>query len=103
MAPSAIQSSPETTSELINSGVKHTVAETAPSIAVNGSHSILQELDANKLVVIRSLNPRPIPEPGSPEVWAQNMYRNNPLPRRLIGATASKTQANKEAIVAPTI
>ena len=79
MAPSAIPVVPETTSELVSAGIKHTVAETAPSIAVDGSRSNLSELDASKLTFIRNLNPRPIPEPGSPEVWAQNMYEASPF------------------------
>ena len=79
MAPSAIPIVPETTSELVCAGIKQTVAETASSIAIHGSHSILGELDASKLTFIRNLNPRPIPEPGSPEVWAQNMYEVTPF------------------------
>lgn len=73
MAPSAIPVVPETVSELVSAGIKQTVAETAPSIAIDGSHSILGELDASKLTFIRNLNPRPVPEPGSPEIWAQNV------------------------------
>lgn len=80
MAPSAIPVVPETTSELVSAGIKHTVAETAPSIAVDGSHSNLSELDASKLTFIRNLNPRRIPESDSPEVWAQNMYGGSPFP-----------------------
>lgn len=80
MAPSAIPSTPETTSELVCAGVKQTVAQTAPSLAINGSHSTLSELDASKLIVIRNLNPRPVPEPGSPEVWAQNVYEVARMP-----------------------
>lgn len=79
MAPSAIPLVQETTSELVCAGIKQTVAETAPSIAADGSHSTLSELDASKLIFIRNLNPRAVPEPGSPEVWAQNMYEIIPF------------------------
>ena len=93
MAPSAIPLASETASELVSAGVKEAVAETAPSIVVNGSHSTLSELDASKLIFIRNLNPRPIPEPGSPEVWSQNVYEMTPFQWRKSGAIASKREA----------
>ena len=79
MAPSAIPITSDTASELVYAGVKQTVAETAPSIAIGGSHSVLNELDASKLIVVRNLNPRPVPEPGSREVLAQNVYEVTPF------------------------
>lgn len=73
MAPSAITPPPETISELISAGIKHAVAKTAPSITShNNIVSTLQELDASKIVFTRNLNPKPVPEPNSPEVTAMN-------------------------------
>lgn len=75
MAPSAINPPPETTSELVSAGIKHAIAKTAPSIAPHhGDSSTLQELDASKLMFTRNLNPKPVPEPNSPEVKAMNVY-----------------------------
>lgn len=65
---------PQSTSELVNAGIKHTIEGSAPSIAINGGNSHLQELDASKLVFTRNPNPKVVPEPNSPEVWAQNVY-----------------------------
>jgi len=65
----------QTTSELTKKGIEHTISETAPSIATNGTSTHLDdldELDASKLTFTRNSNPQEVPEPNSPEVWAQN-------------------------------
>ena len=72
MAPSAID--PDTTTDLVRTGIKHTIAETAPSIVPDGHDSGLQELDASKLIFTRNNSPKAVPEPNSPEVWTQNVY-----------------------------
>ncbi|MCJ1266922.1 hypothetical protein MMC22_006807 [Lobaria immixta] len=73
MAPSAITPPPETVSELVSAGIKHAVANTAPSVTPhNNIVSTLQELDASKVMFTRNLNPKPVPEPNSPEVTAMN-------------------------------
>lgn len=72
MSPSAIQS--QKVSELVDSGVKHAIAHTAPSLASNGSPTALAELDASRLIFTRNPNPQPVPEPNSPEVMAMNTY-----------------------------
>lgn len=70
MSPSAID--PQTTSELTSSGINHTITKTAPSIATNGTSSSLPELNASRLIFTRNTTPRQVPEPNSPEVWAQS-------------------------------
>ena len=60
----------QTTSDLSEAGVKHTIKETAPSIIANGHSNGLQELDASKLTFTRNTNPKAVPEPKSPEVTA---------------------------------
>lgn len=74
MSPSAVL--PETTSELTKAGVNHTIEKTAPSLkpAANGTSIQLAELDASMLMFTRNLSPKAVPEPGSPEVWAQATY-----------------------------
>ena len=72
MSPSAMPI--ETISELTNAGIKHTIAKTAPSTAINGFSSSLAELDASKLIITRNTNPKTVPEPNSPEVWSQSVY-----------------------------
>ena len=69
MAPVAIES----ISELVTSGQKHIIAKSAPSIAANGQLSKLRELDASLLTFTRNTQPKAVPEPNSPEVWAQNV------------------------------
>ncbi|KAI9811632.1 MAG: hypothetical protein M1827_005381 [Pycnora praestabilis] len=70
MAPSAVPL--QTTEELISAGINHTIEKTAPSIASNGLSSPLPELDASKMTTARTKERRNVPEPNSPEVWAQN-------------------------------
>lgn len=70
MAPTAIQP----VSELTTEGQKHIITRTAPSIIANGETTQISELDASKLIFNRNGNPRAVPEPDSPEVWAQNVY-----------------------------
>ena len=74
MSPSAIL--PETTNELANAGMKHTIERTAPSLkaTTNGTSSSLAELDAAKLTFTPNPNPKSVPEPGSAEVWSQSVY-----------------------------
>ena len=72
MSP-ALLTPPQSTWDLVNAGIKPTIEYSAPSITSNG-FSTLQELDASKLIFTRNLNPRPLPEPDSPEVWAANVY-----------------------------
>lgn len=74
MAPSAVTPPAETVSELVISGINRTVVDTAPSMTLKSSPSKLNELDANKLIFTRNLNPHSVPTPNSPEVWAQNVY-----------------------------
>lgn len=70
MAPAAIQP----VSELVTNGQKHIIDKSAPSIvAANGNPSRLCELDASRLIFTRNQNPKAVPEPNSPEVWAQNV------------------------------
>ncbi|KAL9117176.1 MAG: hypothetical protein Q9187_006294, partial [Circinaria calcarea] len=71
MSPSAVPL--QTTSELNTAGIKRTINKTAPSITTNGSCSHLAELDASKLVFTRNPNPKPVPEPNSPEILAQSI------------------------------
>lgn len=68
MAPIATQ----TTSELIRTGIEHTISKTAPSIAINGTTNDLDELDASRLTFARNTDPKSVPEPNSAEVWAQS-------------------------------
>lgn len=73
MAPTAI-APVQTSSELIRSGIKHSLTETVPSLTTNCCHTpSIDELDASKLVFTRNLNPHAVPEPDSPEVWAQSV------------------------------
>lgn len=78
MAPIAIAPF-QTTSELTHSGIKHTITKTAPSIITNGNSTIINELDASKLVFTRNLSPRAVPEPDSPEVWTQSVCTDHML------------------------
>ena len=78
MSPSAMPI--ETTSDLTRAGIKHTIAKTAPSIAINGSSSSLAELDASKLIFTRNANPKTVPVPNSPEVWSQSVYAMSTKP-----------------------
>ncbi|MCJ1389227.1 hypothetical protein MMC18_002083 [Xylographa bjoerkii] len=73
MSPSAVL--PETTNGLADAGVKHTIERTARSLksTANGISSSLAELDAGKLTFTQNLNPKSVPEPGSPEVWSQSI------------------------------
>lgn len=73
MAPSAVTPPPLTVTELIKSGMSHTIEKTAPSLITSGSLSNLEELNAAKLVYTRNMNPKPVPVPDSPEVLAQNV------------------------------
>lgn len=73
MAPTAIVPF-QTTEELTSSGIKHTVAKTAPSVVANGTYSpIINELDSSMLIFTRNLSPHAVPEPNSPEVWTQSV------------------------------
>lgn len=73
MTPSVLHY--DTTSQLADVGMTHTIAKTAPSIQVK-SVSVgrtLAELDASKLIVSLNPNPKSVPEPDSPEVWSQSV------------------------------
>lgn len=76
MSPSAIPT--QNVSDLVDSGIKHTIAHSAPSLTRNGAPTALAELDASKLIFTPNPNPRPVPEPNSPEVMSMNTY--TPLP-----------------------
>ena len=69
MSPSAIH--PETTAELVNHGIAHTIEKTARSLKPipNGTSLHLPELDASKLIFIRNENPKSVPAFNCPEVW----------------------------------
>lgn len=69
MAPIAVQ----TTSELTRSGIKHTIHETGLYPSSNETSTRMNDLDASKLIFSRNLKPKKVPEPDSPEVWAQNI------------------------------
>ena len=75
MSPSAVTSSEniQTTSELSEAGVKHTMRDTAPSIGANGHSAGLQELDASKITFTRNTKPKAVPEPDSAEVTAMSV------------------------------
>ncbi|KAA6410537.1 MAG: branched-chain-amino-acid aminotransferase [Lasallia pustulata] len=70
MSPSAIPT--QNVSDLVDSGIKHTIAHSAPSLTRNGAPTALAELDASKLIFTPNPNPRPVPEPNSPEVMSMN-------------------------------
>lgn len=69
MAPSRITppQTPQTTDELTESGVNHTVNDTATSILSKMATSSLQELDASKLTFTRNPDPKAVPIRGSAE------------------------------------
>lgn len=69
MSPVAI----EPVSELVTNGQKHIIAKSAHSIAGNGQLGGLRELHASHLIFTRNRDPKAVPEPDSPEVWAQNV------------------------------
>ena len=75
MSPSKLSSyeTLQTTSDLREAGVKHTIKDTAPSIIANGHSNGLQELDASKLTFTRNDKPKAVPEPNSAEVTAMNV------------------------------
>ena len=90
MAPIAIQNASEltstdfkqiitksnpsvTTMKLTNTGIENTVEKTAPSITDNDPTTPINELDASKLIFERNNSPKAVPEPNSPELWAQNV------------------------------
>ncbi|KAI9827053.1 MAG: hypothetical protein M1819_007045 [Sarea resinae] len=73
MPPSAVPV--DSTAELTSAAVNRTITKTAPSIAPATTPLLptpLPELDASKLVVSLTTNPQTVPEPNSPEVWAQS-------------------------------
>lgn len=79
MAPSAfIPSQPlQTTPEPVGLSIKRALAKTTPSPTLKSSSYIssnLQELDASKIDFNLNPNPKTVPEPNSPEVWAQKTY-----------------------------
>ena len=76
MSPSADSSvnKTDTVSNLTEAGVKHTIKDTAPSIAVNGHSTGLQELDASKITFTRNANPKAVPEANSAEVTKMSRY-----------------------------
>lgn len=76
MSPSAVASVNKTdmASNLTEAGVKHTIKDTAPSIAVNGHSTGLQELDASKITFTPNENPKAVPEANSPEVTKMSRY-----------------------------
>ena len=86
MAPSAVAPPPENTSELVKSGINHTIHDTAPSMSLDATRksSELAELDASKLVFTPNYNRRPVPEPNSPEVWTQSVYDCSTYPFGLL-------------------
>lgn len=75
MAPTALTppETPQTFSELNQSGIKHALKDTAPSLFHNGSSTHLQELDAAKISYTYAKEPRQVPEPNTPEVWSQSV------------------------------
>lgn len=75
MSPAALPSSGEiqTTSNLAEAGVKHTIRDTAPSIAANGHPAGLQELDASKITFTRNTKPKAVPEPESADVTSMSV------------------------------
>lgn len=76
MAPSAlIPSQPlQTTPEPVS--IKRAIAKTTPSPTLKSSYisSNIQELNASKIDFNLNPNPKSVPEPNSPEVWAQKTY-----------------------------
>lgn len=68
MAPTL--EAPETTSQLVNDGLKRTITKTAPSLIPNGVPA-LPELDASRLTTTLTSHPRSVPLPDSDEVKAQ--------------------------------
>lgn len=78
MAPSAlIPSQPlQTTPEPVSLSIKRAIAKTTPSPTLKSSFlsSNFQELNASKIDFNLNPNPKSVPEPNSPEVWAQKSY-----------------------------
>lgn len=69
MAPAALESG----LGFITNGQKHIVGQSAPSDVVNEHLGNLSELDASQMIFMKSKQPKAVPEPNSPEVWAQNV------------------------------
>lgn len=76
MSPSALTSpkEPDTVSGLTEAGVKHTINGTAPSIAVDGNSTGVQELDASKITFTRNPSPKTVPEAKSAEIAKMSRY-----------------------------
>ncbi|MCJ1313317.1 hypothetical protein MMC25_006994 [Agyrium rufum] len=74
MAPSNAPTVDQT-SELTQSGIQHTLEETAPSVAPQAPRAppVLAELDASKIAFIRNRSPREVPAAHSPPVWSQSV------------------------------
>ncbi|KAL8874185.1 MAG: hypothetical protein Q9174_000451 [Haloplaca sp. 1 TL-2023] len=54
---------PTSTEKLVQTGIEHVIAETAPSIVPNGNaSSTLKELDASTLIFTRTAQPKVVPE-----------------------------------------
>lgn len=63
MAPSAIETL--TTSDLTSKGVTKALKPLAEPLSKNTNGPILAELDASKLTITSTTNPRAIPAPGA--------------------------------------
>ena len=70
MALTALQ----TTSELVDWGVQYSVTKTA---VTNMGNSSFNHLNASKLTFTRNRDSRTVPQPNSPEVFAQNVCTNH--------------------------
>ena len=73
MAPTAVTPF-QTTSELMDSGIKQTAVKIASSVATDANSTpSSKELDASRLVFTRNTSPHAVPEPDSQEVWTQSV------------------------------
>ena len=73
MAPTAVAPF-QTTSELIDSGIKQPAVKTAPFVTTNANFTpSSKELDASKLVFTHNTSPHAVPEPDTQEVWTQSV------------------------------
>lgn len=91
MAPSALiaSQSPQLTQEPVDFSIKRALSRTTPSQTLKSSYisSHLQDLDASKLDFSLNPDPKTVPEPNSPEVWAQKTYEAvQPYPRMWLTA-----------------
>lgn len=84
MAPSAV--SLDSTNDLATAAITKTISKSAHSLLLNGmpngASDSLPELDASRIHITLTKEPRPVPTPNSPEVWAQSTCTDHMITAR---------------------